>query len=66
LKTLLLGENASTIKNDTEVLLDATREFGLKVNREKTKNMAISRHQIAGQNYILLIYNTLFDNTVKL
>jgi hypothetical protein len=33
------------IKKDTETLTDASKEVGLKINVEKTKNMLLSRHQ---------------------
>jgi hypothetical protein len=33
----LLGDNIDTIKKNTEVLIDATKEVGLETNVEKTK-----------------------------
>jgi hypothetical protein len=51
----LLGDNIDTIKKNMEILIDASKEVGLEVNREKTKYMLLSRHrnkvQIFGNNY---------------
>jgi hypothetical protein len=48
----LLGGQIITIKKNTETLTDASKEVGLEVNTEKTKNMLLlSRHQNAGQNH---------------
>jgi hypothetical protein len=33
---LILGESISTVKKETETLLDASRNIGLKVNGDKT------------------------------
>jgi hypothetical protein len=33
----LLGDNIDTINNNTETLIDASKEVGLEVNIEKTK-----------------------------
>jgi hypothetical protein len=46
----LLGDNIDTIRKNTETLIDASKEVGLKINVEKTKCMLLSRHQNAGQN----------------
>jgi hypothetical protein len=46
----LLGDNIDTIKKNTETLIDASKEIGLKINLEKTKYMLLSHHQKAGQN----------------
>jgi hypothetical protein len=43
------GENTDTIQKNTNALLDAGKEVGLKVNPEKTKYMLVSRCQKAGQ-----------------
>jgi hypothetical protein len=46
----LLGNSRDTIQINTETLTDASKEVGLKINVEKTKNMLLSRYWIAGQN----------------
>jgi hypothetical protein len=45
----LLGYNKDTIKKNTEPLIDASEEVGVRIDVEKTKNM-LSRHQNAGRN----------------
>jgi hypothetical protein len=40
----LLGDSISTIKEKTEILLEASRNVGLEINAEKTKYMIMSRH----------------------
>jgi hypothetical protein len=45
----LLGDNINIIKENTQTLIDASKEVGLEVNTEKTKYMLLSRHQNAGQ-----------------
>jgi hypothetical protein len=46
----LLGDSADTIKKNKQTLIDASKEFGLEVNTEKTKPMLLSRHQNTGQS----------------
>jgi len=49
---LLFGnlERLSTLKENTETLLEACRNVGLEINAEKTKYMIMS-HQNSGQNH---------------
>jgi hypothetical protein len=35
----LLGDSVDTIKKNTQTLIDASKEFGLEVNTEKTKGV---------------------------
>jgi hypothetical protein len=61
----LLGYNTDTIKQNTETLIDASKEIGLEVNAEKTKCMLLSRHQNAEQNYDIKVTNICFDNVAQ-
>jgi hypothetical protein len=61
----LLGYNINTIKKNRETLSDASKEVGLEVNTETTKNMLLSRHQNAGQNHDIKIANRCFENVAK-
>jgi hypothetical protein len=63
---ILLGDNISTTKNDTETLIDASKEVGLEVNAEKTKYMLLPRHQNARQNRNISVANISFENVTNL
>jgi sorting nexin-29 len=41
----LLGNSVNTIQENSETLLEASRDIGLETNAEKTKHMIMSRHQ---------------------
>jgi hypothetical protein len=58
----LLGDIIDAIKKDMETLIDASKEVGLEVNTEKTKNMLLFRHQNAGRK----IPNRCFENVANL
>jgi hypothetical protein len=50
---------------NTKALLDASKEVGLEVNREKTKYMLVSRCQKAGQRQSIMITNRSFEDVAK-
>jgi hypothetical protein len=60
-----LGEIINTGKKNTEVLIEASREVDLKVNTEKTKDMAIFRRQNTVLNHNLLTASKSFENMAK-
>jgi hypothetical protein len=62
----IVGENLDTIQKNTNALLDASKEFGLEVNPDKTKYMLVSRCQKAGQRQSVNIANRSFENVAKL
>jgi hypothetical protein len=61
----LLGDSVNTIKENSETLLEASRDIGLEINAEKTKYMIVSRHQNSGQNQNIRIANESFENVAK-
>jgi hypothetical protein len=58
----LLGENIDTIKKNTDILIDASKEVGVEINVDKTKYMLLSCHQSVGQNQDIKITNRSFGN----
>jgi hypothetical protein len=61
----LLGDSVNTIKENTEILLEATRDVSLEINAEKTKYMIMSRHPNSGQNQNIRIANESFEKVAK-
>jgi hypothetical protein len=58
----LLGDSVNTIKENTETLLEPSRDVGLEINAKKTKCMIMSRHPNSGQNQNIRITNESFEN----
>jgi hypothetical protein len=50
-----------TIKKNTEISIDASKEVGLEINVDKTKYMLLSCHQNVGQNLDIKIANRSFE-----
>jgi hypothetical protein len=61
----LLGDNVNTIKENSETLLQASRDIGLEINAEKTKYTIMSHHPNSGQNQNIRKANELFEKVAK-
>jgi hypothetical protein len=60
-----LGYSVNTIKENSETLLEDSRDIGLEINAEKTKYMIMSRYPNSGQNQNIRIANESFENVEK-
>jgi hypothetical protein len=58
----LLGNNIDTIKKNTVIFIDASKEAGLEISIGKTKYMLLSRHQNVNQKWDIKIANRSFGN----
>ncbi|KAJ4446034.1 hypothetical protein ANN_12720 [Periplaneta americana] len=61
----MLGENAETIRENTEILLEASKEIDLEVNPEKTKYMIMSRDENIIRNGNIKFGNLSFEEVEK-
>jgi len=61
-----LGGSVYTIKENTEVLIVASKETGLEVNADETNHMVMSQDQNAGQRYNIKTDNSYFESLEKL
>jgi hypothetical protein len=57
-----LGDSINIVKENTETLLEASRDICLEINAGKTKYMIMSRHPNSGQNQNIRIANESFEN----
>jgi hypothetical protein len=61
----LLGDSVNTIKENSETLLEASRDIGLEINAENTKYVIMSRYPNSGQNQNIRIANESFQKVAK-
>ncbi|KAJ4442904.1 hypothetical protein ANN_04498 [Periplaneta americana] len=61
----MLGENPQTIRENTGILLEASKEIGLEVNPEKTNYMIMSRDQNIVRNGNIKIGDLSFEEVEK-
>ncbi|KAJ4432001.1 hypothetical protein ANN_20615 [Periplaneta americana] len=61
----MLGENTQTIRENTEILLEASKAVGLEVNPEKTKYMIMSRDQNIVRNGNIKMGDLSFEEVEK-
>jgi hypothetical protein len=61
----LLCDTINTIRENTETLLDASRNIDLEINAKKTKYMIMSHHLNSGQNQNIRTATELFENVAK-
>ncbi|KAJ4449364.1 hypothetical protein ANN_00762 [Periplaneta americana] len=61
----MLGENTQTVRENTAILLEASKAIGLEVNPEKTKYMIMSRDQNIVRNGNIKIRDLSFEEVEK-
>jgi len=57
----ILGVSAHTVQEKAEALVAASKETGLELNADKTKNMVMSRDQDAGRSHAIKTDNSSFE-----
>jgi hypothetical protein len=62
---VIYSKNISTIKRNSEVLLNVSVEVGLEVNAENSEDIFMSHYQNAGQNHSINIANGSFENVAS-
>jgi hypothetical protein len=61
----LLGDGVNIIKENSETLLEASRDIGPEINAEKRKYMIVLRHPNSEQNQNIRIANQSFQTVAK-
>ncbi|KAJ4443686.1 hypothetical protein ANN_05361 [Periplaneta americana] len=61
----MVGENPQTIRENTGILLEASKEIGMEVNSEQTKYMIMSRDENIIRNGNIKIGNLSFEEVEK-
>jgi ABC-type phosphate transport system ATPase subunit len=61
-----LGDSVNNINENSETLLEASRDISLEINAEEIKNMIMSFYPNSGQNQNIRIVNELFEKVEKL
>ena len=61
----MLGENLQTVRENTDIVIKASKDIGLEVNSEKTKYMITSRQQTMVQNKNIVIENLSLEKVEK-
>jgi hypothetical protein len=61
----LLGNSVNTTKENSETLLEASRDISLEINAERAKYMIMSHHPNSGQNQNIRIASESFEKVAK-
>jgi sorting nexin-29 len=61
----LLGNSVNTIKENSERLLEASRDIGIEINAEETRHVITSRNPNSRQNQNIRIANESYEKVAK-